>query len=132
MVLLNALAIILVTIISITLGMLWYGPIFGKQWMRGMDISPSSINKKPMKLIYLGMTINTLVLITALAYVLALSGTTTALSGLLWALLIWIGFIVTTLFEGILWENKKISVFFINAGYRLVMLAIAGLILGFW
>lgn len=131
MVLINGLAVLVVAVISILLGMLWYGPLFGKLWMRGVGMKKMS-KPKNMGLIYLGMIVNVLILVCALAYVLSVLGIVSAGFGIMWGLIIWFGFMIPLLFEPVLWTKQKLSVFFINAGYRLVMMVIAGAILGMW
>ena len=54
---------------------------------------------------------------------------TDLLSGLLWAILLWLGFVCTTLLQPILWENKSPKLFFLNSFHKLVEIIFITLIL---
>ena len=51
----NYLAVLVAAVVSIILGMLWYGPWLGKQWIALMGMSPASLaeaKKKGLTKIY--------------------------------------------------------------------------------
>ena len=48
------------------------------------------------------------------------------------AVFLWLGFFVPIHLSGIVWEKKSWKLFGINAGYHLVSLLIAALILAYW
>lgn len=134
----NLLAVLVCGIISMVLGFIWFGPLFGKQWMKviGADKNTDAQNKaiqKTMGPIY-GISF---VLALFQAYVLAhyINGWQEA-SGLENSLWIWAAFIIPTVAGGSMWNNdtpKVISTrFMILGGYYFLLLAIFGLILGNW
>ena len=43
----NWLAVIVGTVVSMALGTLWYGPLFGKTWLRLIGKSPEEIESEP-------------------------------------------------------------------------------------
>ena len=45
----NILAVVVVSIVSMVLGMLWYGPFFGKQWMSLMKLTKLDMEKSKKK-----------------------------------------------------------------------------------
>ena len=47
-------------------------------------------------------------------------------------LLVWLGFIVPTLFNGVAFERKPWKVFFISAIFQLLSLVTMGMILSYW
>ena len=53
-------------------------------------------------------------------------------TGILLALLAWLGFIVTTSLGSVLWEGKPVSLYVLNILFHLVNLVVMGLILGAW
>ncbi|MFX0186205.1 MAG: DUF1761 domain-containing protein [Candidatus Hodarchaeota archaeon] len=67
-----------------------------------------------------------------LALLLEIIGTYNIFIGILVALVVGIGFVLTIGFYDVSYENKNIKVYLIDAGYHIVALIIAGLILGFW
>lgn len=120
--------ILVAAVITFVLGFLWYGPVFGKQWVGYMGITEEqakSVSQKKMIPGYVVTFLGNVVTITFLLFFTFLAGTT------FWhmALLIWIGFIVFDEMGAVFWMKKPWGFFFINAGYRLVMLLLAGYIL---
>src|SRR3989344_5945336 len=70
MVPINYLAVVAAAVASMAIGFVWYGPLFGKQWMALMGFTKESMNAakaKGMSKSYALMTIGSLVM----AYVLA-------------------------------------------------------------
>lgn len=134
----NYLAILVCAIISMAVGSIWYGPLFGKKWMEIIGANPADmkLHKEMQKAagpLYLIQFLLTLFQLGVLAYYIS---TWTNMSGLVNALWIWAGFIVPTIAGSCMWNNesKKTSWsrFLIQAGYQLVMFVIFGTILGNW
>ena len=69
-----------------------------------------------------------------MAFVLALFsfGVSTAFDAVQLAFWIWLGFIVTTLLNGVLWEKRTVKLYLFNIVYHLVSLCVMALILGLW
>ncbi len=124
-------------ILSMIIGGLWYGPLFGKLWMEilgatEMDIEKRKEMQKEAGKLYLIQFLLTLMQLYFLdSYIQA--GETT---GLINALIIWLAFVMPTIAGSSMWTNDSTKVrwtkFFIQSGYQLVMLAIYGVILGLW
>ena len=115
--------ILVSAIASMIIGSLWYGPLFGKQWLKLSNFTKQQIadGKKRMsaKLYFLGFLASLLT-----AYVLGgLMGalrTGTIKGALLLGSLVWLGFYVTTLSGSVLWEGKPFKLYLINIVYWLV------------
>ena len=121
-------------IASMIIGMLWYGPLFGKPWMKLMGITPQSMKKMkltPGKAMTLGFIV-TLVVAYVLdhfvKYVQATSFGAAAQLGF-W---LWLGFLAPILLASFLWENKPFKLFVLNAAYRLVEVIVMAAILARW
>lgn len=120
----NYLAILLCTILSMILGTLWYGPLFGKPWMKMMGITKESmkgVSQLQMMKLY---GIQTLGSIT-MAYVLS------QLSGFP-VFLIWAGFVAPVTLGTVLWEGKPWKLWVLNNGYYLILLFIMSTVLSSW
>jgi len=134
----NYWALIVSAVISIILGFIWYGPLFGKQWMALAkiampDVKPSmKVMIKPMIISIIGGIFMAFAfahsLVFAQAY-LGISGVSAGLQGAFW---MWLGFIVPVHLNFVGWEGKPWKLFFINVGYWLVLLGITGVILTVW
>ncbi len=133
----NYLAVLVCGIVSMVIGGLWYGPLFGKQWMAlmGINCDPNAVTpeqKKQMYKSYAIMFVGALVMAFVFSSTLAAFGAVgagMALQGAFWT---WLGFFVPVLMGSVLWEMKPWKLFFINASYYLVLLMVMGLILTLW
>lgn len=127
----NLWAILVITVIYFILGALWYSPLlFGKIWAKAMNYNIDELEMKPIN--FIGAAIAAFVATFFLALLLEIIGTYNIVTGILVALIIGIGFVLTIGIYDVLYENKNIKVYVIDAGYHIVALIIAGLILGFW
>ncbi len=129
----NYLAVLVAAIAGFALGGLWYSPaMFLSVWMAALGKKKEemcgSSPAKPMAV----TAVTTLVS----AYVLALFihgiGATSVMGGLMTGLSIGIGFVATSMLSDYLFCTFSMRLFLIQAGYRVVSLALMGAILGAW
>jgi len=136
MFLVNYLAVIVALIAFTVLGMLWYGPLFGKKWMELAGFSANDMNtpeaKKNSTIGYIASLTSGFVAILTLAVLLKLLGIDNALGGLIAGTLLSLGFIAMTLVSEAAWYEKPALLVFLNSMYRILGFAIAGLIIGAW
>ncbi len=130
----NYMAVLAAAVANFMLGWLWYGPIFGKPWKAMMGFTDN--NMKAMKMKAMPAMVMGFVTAFLTAYVLAhfvlLFGASDVMGALELAFWTWLGFFATTLAGSVLWENKPISLYLLNASYYLVGLCISSLILALW
>ncbi len=133
--LVNVWAVVLSMILSIVLGFAWYGPLFGKQWMKltGMkmpDKKPSMASMaKPMALSLIGALFLSSVLSFCIAFHNAYYQVTGYAAGLSFAFVLWLGFFVPPYLNLTGWEGKSWKLFAINTSYWLVFLLISAAII---
>lgn len=129
----NYLALIVAGAANMAIGMLWYGPLFGKKWMALSGFTEESMKQMPLKpwqAMVGGVFIS---LITAYFLLLFVVGWTASITGaLVLAFWVWLGFVVTTQAQGFLWEGKPLSLFIINTTYSLVAYGVMASILFLW
>ncbi len=134
----NYLAIAVGAVLSMVVGSIWYGPLFGKKWgiLNGMNLMDEENIKKMQKSagpLYGIQFAMTLFQVLVLAHLIA---DTQIVGGLERALWIWAAFVIPTLAGASMWTSEKkefkISRFFIQSGYQLIMFAIYGLLLQYW
>ncbi|MSR78995.1 MAG: DUF1761 domain-containing protein [Candidatus Taylorbacteria bacterium] len=132
----NYLAIVVGAVLSMVVGSIWYGPLFGKKWMEiiGVSTTDKELNKKMQKTympMYVVQFILTLFQVLVLAHLIA---DTTKVGGLERALWIWGAFVIPTLAGAVMWTNEKQkrARFIIQGGYQLVLFIVFGLLLQFW
>lgn len=133
----NFWAVIVCGILSMVVGSVWYGAIFGTTWARliGADISDPEKKKEMQKKatpLYVVQFLASLVQIFFLAII--ISGSKG--SGLSISLWVYIGFILPMIIGGSLWNNdtKKDAwvKFLLHAGCQFILFFVYGLILGYW
>ncbi|MDB4939689.1 MAG: hypothetical protein JWO40_114 [Candidatus Doudnabacteria bacterium] len=132
----NFLAVLVASIVSIIIGSIWYGPLFGKMFIElsGMNQwSPEkqAEMKKTMNLSYLGQFVASLVTFYVLALFINRIGQVSIMGGIVTALWIWLGFLVTQKFGETLWGGKM-TLFWLNAGSSLLIYVAGGAIIGAW
>ncbi len=134
----NYFAIATGAVLSMVLGALWYGPLFGKKWMEIVGVNSADIEarKKMQKSagpLYIVQFVLTLFQILVLAHLIA---DTTRAGGLERSLWIWAAFVIPTLAGAVMWTNEKSKMkwarFLIQGGYQLIMFIVYGLLLQFW
>jgi hypothetical protein len=143
-IMINWWAVIVAAIVSMIIGSLWYGPIFGKLWMRltGMDnshLSPekqAEMRKKAGPMYALQFILSILTLYILAHYIAGWQPQPGAMGGIINALWIWLGFIMPTIAGASMWNSMKRkdawTLFFVNAGYNLILYIVFGAILGGW
>jgi hypothetical protein len=130
----NALfALLLAVLANMVIGFLWYGPLFGKHWMKALGWTNKDLEKqkqgmwKVWVLVVMGETMTALVLHKLIeSFPLTESS---LLASTLLAVLLWLGFVFPILSLTVLFENRSKTVFWIGAAYQLVALIVMAAIL---
>lgn len=132
----NLLAVVVSGVIYMIVGMLWYGPLFGKQWMKliGMDPKHMESMKKGMGMTYGASFLSALVMAYVLAHFISYSGAITAAEGMQVGFWGWLGFVATSMLSGYLYavKPKPWMLYVIDSGYYLVSLTLIGGLLAVW
>lgn len=136
----NYWAVLVSGVVSMVIGSIWYGPLFGKKFIKESGMESWSAEKreamkKSMYMTYLWQFIASLVMFYVLAHMMALSqyfyNYSGIKTGLTTALCVWIGFVVPIQLGEALWGGKM-SLFWLGMGNMLVTLLVAGAIIGAW
>lgn len=134
----NFFAILVCAVLSLVVGGVWYGLIFGKKWMELYDMdlvdaATAERKKKEAKKLYVVQFLLTLFQVFVLAVFLSSVSGMIAVVNALW---VYAGFVLTLIGGSVLWTGDSRrdawAKFLIQAGYQLVMFVIFGFILGFW
>lgn len=127
----NVWAVIVCTIINVILGMVWYSPkVLGTLWAKenGFDLG----QLKPSFWHYIGAIIVAFILCFVLDMMIRTFGVVGVGNGIALGFFIWLGFIATTHFSGVIWAGKPFIVYFIDAGFMLLNLIIISAIMVAW
>ena len=113
-------------------GALWYSPLlFARPWMMLTGVTEESA-RKSYKLNFLWTFLLELVAAHGVACVLALMTAPGKLAGVGVAIALWGGFVATSSAINSMFAGRSRKLWFIDNGYHLVGLSVAGLILGLW
>lgn len=123
-------AIVLAPLLGFVLGGLWYGPLFGKAWMRASGVSEEQAragnNPKKFALVYV------LNLIASFSLAMFIGPHADWRFGLMAGALTGLTFISVALGVTYLFESRPLRLWLINGAYQTLMFAGMGLILGAW
>lgn len=108
----NWVALVAAAVASMAVGFIWYGPLFGKAWMK-LSGHKEMRDKSQMPKTYAILFAASLVT----AYV--LSVLETSFETAFW---VWLGFQATLLLHSVLFEGKSWNLYFLNADHQLVSL----------
>jgi hypothetical protein len=132
----NIWAVLISAVASMAIGSIWYGPLFGKIFMKAMGMESWTPEqqikmKKAMAFTFLGQFIASLVMFYTVGWLMASLGKVSLPGGLITAFIVWIGFVVPLKLGDALWGGKMI-LFWLGIGNMFVTLAATGAILGAW
>lgn len=130
----NWLAVIVAAILPMILGSLWYGPLFGKQWMNMIGFTEEEIRAdfNPLKS-YGGSTVGAVMTAIVLAVLMPLmQGSSPVGNALLLAVLCWLGFYVPFGWQSVAFEKRKMGLYVMNLAYNLVALAAMAILIAVW
>lgn len=142
MVPINYLAVLVSGIFMMVLGAIWYGPLFGKQWIALMGFDPQKVADMQSKgasamwksyaLMALGALSMSFILAHSIIFAETYLNMWNISGGLAVGFANWLGFIVPITLGSVLWEGKSWKLWALNAGYYLVGLLVIGVLLSLW
>jgi len=123
----NILAVIIMTIASMSLGFVWYHEkVLGKIYRNSLEKTKEDITPDPKAM---GLTSITAFLhVSTMAFFIVLTGATTVGEGMLVGFIAWIGFIFATNFGSVIFEDRKLSTFAVSMGFELVLNLMYGIV----
>jgi hypothetical protein len=128
----NYLAVIVAALSSFLVGWIWYGPLFGKVWMKLHGFTEDDLKEGDLSMPVIMVVNYIATALAAFAIAMFLGPESNAGFGIFAGLMIAIFWIGTNRLNDVLYEGKPWGLFFINVGYTVVIYAIMGAILGAW
>ena len=129
---LNYLAIIASSVIYFALGALWFGPLFGKLWLKLVGLSLTEEDKKNALFMFAKTFILDFVITFSVAVIIYLLKPTTISSALQVSTLIGLGFVAAPFLGNYMYAKRSMKLFAIEAGYHFVCIIIVSIILTIW
>lgn len=135
----NLIPVIAAAIINMAIGMLWYSPfVFGKLFIKIMK-PPTALSGEPPKelkgpnpLIYVFNTIASLLFAYVLAHIMKFASIANFGHGMIIGFWVWLGFVVTTVLPGYLYEGRSKILYVVFVMYQLVAICLMGGLLAIW
>lgn len=121
-------AVITALIANIIFGSIWYSPLFfGENWAEGHKFNIEEM--KPSFLHFLGAILISTVMILAIATLIDYFNIFQLKKALVFGAIVWLGFIATSHFSGVVWAKKPLTVYFIDVIYLLICILLTSAIL---
>ena len=129
---LNWFLVLSATLVYFFLGALWYSPLlFANTWMKLRNIKEEDIGK-PNPVIFLYSFILQFIAVISLALFIAGMNIESGLHGLIIGFGAGAGLVFTLAGTTGIFSEQKMALHFLDNGYHVVGLSLAGLILGLW
>lgn len=125
----NIIAALLAALGFMVVGFLWYGPLFGKQWMKLHGWTEEDFKGQSMVPVLVQGVINALITAIGMALVFHWLGVETIGRALHVAFVLWIAFSATTQALAYIYERQKLGLTLIHFGNQLVGFLLAATIL---
>lgn len=126
----NWLGVVVGMLLSMVMGTLWYGPLFGNLWMRLIGKTADELESNPLD--YVKTAVAAFVAMAFLNMVVVSFGAQSFLGGLLTGALVFIGFGATQTLVYTLFEGPKETVWLLYSAYQLLVFAIMGGVFAIW
>lgn len=128
----NYAAVVVSAVVYWLLGALWYGFLFGKEYVVLEHLTDEQLKSASPVLPYLITFFLNLLIAFVLAQLCTWRTANTAAKGASLGILLWIGFVGPITYTTYMYEMRPLGLFAINQFYSLVGLFLMGLILGAW
>ncbi len=129
----NHLAVVACVVALSGLGFLWYGPLFNELWMSYVDLDMAMLEANPPSATtWIANLVATIVPVYVLAWLFVQLKVESFVRGALIGILIAFAFVHLRLMAGNLFAMRPYGLTWIDGGYEMASLAIAGTILGAW
>jgi hypothetical protein len=121
--------VIVAVVVAMVIGGLWYGPLFGKQWLTLMGKTREEMMANG-GLGYLFAALGSFMTAIVLSYVTQWANANGFGEGALVGIVMWAGFALSTVVTGGVFEGRQWELIMINSGNSLTTFLIVGGIVG--
>lgn len=126
----NWIAVAIGAVFSMILGALWYGPLFGKLWLRMIGKKAEDLESNP------GMYVFTFIAAFAGSLVLAILVNSLGITSWLWGLVagavVWVGVGFGGLVSTSIFSGTKFGVVLLFGIYQLIIYGVEGIVFAIW
>ena len=130
----NLVGVAVAAVLAMAVGFIWYGPLFGKEWMKLMGKSKEQFEKEKagsnMGMMYGIAFIGALVTAFVLSVFISSLEATSLAGGAMVALWAWVGFILTVTGMNALFMKTPKKLFYIDVFHHLAAFLVMGAVIG--
>ena len=124
---LNYPAVFIAAVAAFATGAIWYG-VLGSRWLAALGKTREELRPTPLPFIV--SFVSELIMAFVLAGIIGHMGEVTIRTGIVSALFVWAGFVVTTTFVNNAYQGTPWSLPLIDAGHWLAVLVVMGIVIG--
>lgn len=124
----SPLRILAALVVAFIIGYIWYGPLFGKTWMRLAGLTEEKCRKN-MKAMYWNVLIVLMIALHIESYVIFIGGHTTFAGVFVGMRYAGVGALILIMHA--LYEQRSAKLTILNVGFNLVCLGAMGAVIGF-
>lgn len=132
----NFVGVLIAALAQMAVGFLWYGPLFGKMWMRlsgmGADMMKSPEMKAKAQRGYMVSFLGSLVMAYVLAHFVIYFDVVNWSGAWQLSFWLWLGMIATTQLSPVLWNDKPFKLYLLDALHYLVGIYVMIGVLASW
>jgi hypothetical protein len=129
---LNFLAIGVASVVYFGLGSVWFGPLFGKQWLKLVGLSLTEEDKKNALFMFAKTFLLDFLITLSTALILVLTKSETTSDALKVSAIIGLGFVIAPFLGNYIYAKRSMKLFFIEGFYHVICIAIVSIILTIW
>ena len=129
---LNYVAIAVSAVIYFALGSVWFGPLFGKLWLKLVGLSLTEEDKKNALFMFIKTFILDFFITFAVAVVLNLTRSDSLISALGVAIILGVGFVIAPFLGNYMYAKRSMKLFFIESIYHVICICLVTVILTIW
>lgn len=128
----NYLAVVVAGLVSYIIAYLWYGPVFGKTWLKLTGLKEMKPGPAGIVIGIIGVLLISYVLDHALIFAADYTKMAGIGAGLMAGFFNWIGFFAPVTVYGVIYEKRSWTLWILDNAYWLISLLIMGIILALW
>ena len=128
----NYWAVLASALSAFVVGWIWYGPLFGKTWMKLNGFTEEELKEGNISMPVMMLINYIATALAAFAIAIFIGAEANVGFGILAGVMIAIFWVGTNRLNDVLYERKPWGLYFIHVGYNLIIYAIIGAILGAW
>ena len=122
-------SVLVAAILYMIIGAVWYSKyLFGPIWLKLCGIKESEMKKNKLNMVWGALV--ALTISYFLAFFEGYLGVTTVSDGMFVGFCLWLGFVVTTQINGVIWAKMPVRLFLIHTGSKLLSYLVMGGVIG--